>query len=69
MRSGSGPIKTWSANITIAAELISLRLLPPGMRFSDAREFLEIGQQARILVKPDEGCFVLVEQLQRLEAK
>ena len=33
-----------------------------------AESILEIGQQAPILVRPDEGRFVLVEGLQRLEA-
>ena len=33
-----------------------------------AGSILEIGQQAPILVRPDEGRFVLVEGLHRLEA-
>ena len=42
--------------------------IKPEMVEEIAGSILEIGQQAPILVRPDEGRFVLVEGLHRLEA-
>lgn len=44
------------------------KALKPELVQEIAESILEIGQQAPILVRPDEGRFVLVEGLHRLEA-
>ena len=44
------------------------KALKPELVQEIAESMLEIGQQAPILVRPDEGRFVLVEGLHRLEA-
>src|SRR5262249_37615380 len=44
------------------------KALNPAVVQEIAESILEIGQQAPILVRPDEGRFVLVEGLHRLEA-
>jgi ParB-like chromosome segregation protein Spo0J len=49
------PVKRWKA-------------LKPEVVQEIAQSILEIGQQAPILVRPDEDRFVLVEGLHRLEA-
>ena len=44
------------------------KALKPELVQEIAESILEIGQQAPILVRPDQGCFVLVEGLHRFEA-
>ena len=44
------------------------KALKPELVQEIAESILEIGQQAPILVRPDEGRFVLVEGLHRFEA-
>jgi len=44
------------------------KVLKPELVQEIAESILEIGQQAPILVRPDEGRFVLVEGLHRFEA-
>src|SRR6185503_15864475 len=44
------------------------KAIKPEVAKEIAESILEIGQQAPILIRPDEGRFVLVEGLHRLEA-